>query len=33
MKNEMQQTMLDQFYRIEGVQSVNIVAQNGETIG
>ena len=33
LKNEMQQTMLDQFYRIEGVQSVNIVAQNGETIG
>ena len=33
LKNEQQKMLLDTFYQIEGIQSVNLVAQNGETIG
>ncbi len=33
LKNDQQKMLLDVFYQIEGVQSVNLVAQNGETIG
>lgn len=33
LKNDQQKMLLDTFYQIEGIQSVNLVAQNGETIG
>lgn len=33
LKQRQQTTVTDELYRIEGVQTVNLVAQNGETIG
>ena len=33
LKGNQQQANFQHFYQIEGVQSVNLVAQNGETIG
>ena len=33
MKNNQDKNIINDLYNIEGVNTVNIVAQNGETIG
>ncbi len=33
MKNNLMESFLDEFYKIDGVSAVNLVSQNGESIG